>query len=79
VPMTKLALLRAEANISGEVVCETTGLNRSYLSRIELGKKTPSIRTLWKLAHFYSAKLGRPVRVDDLIEDHLKQRAVAKP
>lgn len=42
--------LRLERNLSQEKLSELSGLDRSYVSEIERGKKTASIRTVIKLA-----------------------------
>jgi len=42
--------LRMERNLSQEKLSELSGLDRSYVSEIERGEKTASIRTLVKLA-----------------------------
>jgi transcriptional regulator with XRE-family HTH domain len=42
--------LRIERKLSQEKLSELSGLDRSYVSEIERGEKTASIRTLVKLA-----------------------------
>lgn len=42
--------LRLERNLSQEKLSELSGLDRSYVSEIERGEKTASIRTLFKIA-----------------------------
>lgn len=42
--------LRLERNLSQEKLSELSGLDRSYVSEIERGEKTASIRTIVKLA-----------------------------
>jgi len=42
--------LRLERNLSQEKLSELSGLDRSYVSEIERGEKTASIRTVVKLA-----------------------------
>ena len=43
--------MRLERNLSQEKLSELSGLDRSYVSEIERGEKTASIRTLLKLAN----------------------------
>ena len=42
-------MLRMERNLSQEKLSELSVLDRSYVSEIERGEKTASIRTLYKL------------------------------
>lgn len=42
--------LRLERNLSQEKLSELSALDRSYVSEIERGEKTASIRTLYKLS-----------------------------
>jgi transcriptional regulator with XRE-family HTH domain len=46
----KLQALRKEAGISQEKLGELTGLDQTYISGIERGKRNPSLRSIEKLA-----------------------------
>jgi len=47
----KIKTLRNEAGLSQEKLGELTGLDRTYISDIERGKRNPSLKSLEKLAH----------------------------
>ena len=57
--------LRLSKNISQEKLAELCDLDRSYLSEIERGEKTISIRTLFKLSTGLNIK---PSEILSLIE-----------
>lgn len=57
--------LRRERNISQEKLAEIGNLDRSYISEVENGYKTPSIITVSKIA---SALGVRPSRLFQLVE-----------
>lgn len=42
--------LRLAADLSQEEVAERMGVDRAYLSALELGKRNPTIITLWQIA-----------------------------
>jgi transcriptional regulator with XRE-family HTH domain len=46
----KIKTLRNEAGLSQEKLGELTGLDRTYISDIERGKRNPSLKSLEKLA-----------------------------
>ena len=47
---SKIKTLRNEAGLSQEKLGELTGLDRTYISDIERGKRNPSLKSLEKLA-----------------------------
>lgn len=47
---------RLEKGISQEKLAELSGLDRSYVSELERGEKTASIRTIFKLANGLSVE-----------------------
>ncbi|HEV2382038.1 MAG TPA: helix-turn-helix transcriptional regulator [Terriglobia bacterium] len=53
----RLRQLRQEKNLSQGDITETTGLARSYISRVEHGHTVPSVETL----HRFAAALGVPL------------------
>lgn len=62
--------LRLAANLSQEAVAELMGVDRAYVSALELGKRNPTIITLWQVAE------ALKVRLADLVdEDAERQRA----
>ncbi|MEX2345301.1 MAG: helix-turn-helix transcriptional regulator [Balneolaceae bacterium] len=59
--------MRLERKLSQEKLSELSGLDRSYVSEIERGEKTASIRTLVKLAE------GLGISLSSLIVDMEKK------
>lgn len=63
---TNLRALRAERNLSLDALARLTGLSRSLLGQIELGKSAPSVNVVWKIARafdvHFSALLASSVR-----------------
>jgi transcriptional regulator with XRE-family HTH domain len=54
-----LRKLRTDANLSQEVLGLEAGLQRNYISSLELGEKQPSITTVFKLAAALNMKPGK--------------------
>lgn len=52
----KVRHLRKDAALSQEKLGEITGLDRTYISKIELGKSNPSLRNLEKIAKALNVK-----------------------
>lgn len=44
------ARLRAEADLTQEQLAERSGLSQQYISDLELGKRNPTVVTLYELA-----------------------------
>lgn len=55
--------LRLAADLSQEAVAERMGVDRAYVSALELGKRNPTIITLWQIAE------ALDVRLPDLVGD----------
>jgi transcriptional regulator with XRE-family HTH domain len=55
--------LRLAANLSQEAVAELMGVDRAYVSALELGKRNPTIITLWQVAE------ALQVRLADLVDE----------
>ena len=55
--------LRLAANLSQEAVAELMGVDRAYVSALELGKRNPTIITLWQVAE------ALKVRLADLVDE----------
>ena len=47
----KLRNIREEANISQEELAELSGLDRTYISGVERGKRNVGLRNIFKLAN----------------------------
>jgi transcriptional regulator with XRE-family HTH domain len=67
--------LRVERNLSQEKLSELSGLDRSYVSEIERGKKTASIRTVIKLSEGLNIL---PHKLFSIIESELEIRLKVK-
>lgn len=50
--------LRLAANLSQEAVAELMGVDRAYVSALELGKRNPTIITLWQVAEALKVHLA---------------------
>ena len=48
-------------------VAQGAGMDKSHLSRLEMGKQGISLGTARSLAGFYSRVAGRPVTVDEIV------------
>lgn len=57
--------LREERGMTQEEFAELAGLHRTYISQLERGQKSPSLRTLWSLAE---ALKTRPSNIIKMIE-----------
>lgn len=66
--------LRLKAGLSQRAVAERMGVDRAYVSGLELGKRNPTVITLW---HIAQAVEGQPV---DLVSPlGLEQRDGEEP
>jgi len=54
-----LVKLRAEKGLSQEALGHEIGLHRTYVSMLERGINSPTLRTLDRLAHFFGISLSR--------------------
>ena len=50
--------LRIKAGLSQAALAARMGVDRAYVSGLELGQRNPTIVTLWHLAEALGAKLG---------------------
>ncbi|WP_194775022.1 helix-turn-helix domain-containing protein [Pararhodonellum marinum] len=57
----KLKTLRKEKGLSQEKLAERSGLNRSYISGIEQGKRNVSLEVMEKLVEALGAGIGELV------------------
>lgn len=51
--------LRIVAGLSQAELAERMGVDRAYVSGLELGQRNPTIVTLWHVAQALGVKLGR--------------------
>lgn len=58
----------ATGNIKQKEVANAVGVSRVYISEIEKGKSTPSLKLLTKLSEFYNIPLSQLLLIDDLAE-----------
>ncbi|MCL2694150.1 MAG: helix-turn-helix domain-containing protein [Oscillospiraceae bacterium] len=54
--------LREKKGLSQEVLSGLADINRSYLSRVELGKSSPSLEVLYRLADALDVKMSDMLR-----------------
>lgn len=54
----RIRALRLYKNLTLAKIAEATSLNKSYLSRIERGEKSPSVSTLIKIANALEVQIG---------------------
>lgn len=63
--------LRTEKGLTQEKLALLSGIQRKHLGAIELGRKQPSLVTVWKLAHGLSLSASELVAY---METHLRER-----
>lgn len=56
--------LRLAADLTQEAVAELMGVDRAYVSALELGKRNPTIITMWQVAE------ALKVRLADLVDEN---------
>ena len=63
--------LRAARNLSLDMLAHESGVSRAMLSQVELGRSTPTITVLWRIARAlgvpFSALLASPTSEDPLV------------
>ncbi len=68
---TALRELRAARNLSLDKLAHESGVSRAMLSQIELGRSTPTITVLWRIARAlgvpFSSLLADPAQEDPLV------------
>jgi transcriptional regulator with XRE-family HTH domain len=60
--------LRVEAGLSQAALAERMGVDRAYVSGLELGQRNPTILSLWNVAEALGVKLQH------LFEEEMKPR-----
>lgn len=73
--------LRLDRDMSQEAVAELMGVDRAYVSALELGHRNPTIITLWQVAEALGVELSALVQQDRTETSRPGKRAkrVAKP
>jgi len=61
---TRLKFLREEKNFSQEELAFKSGLDRTYISRLEKEKRNPSLKSLCKIASALDIKLPSLVDIE---------------
>jgi len=56
--------LRVAAGISQAELAERMGVDRAYISGLELGQRNPTVVTLWHLGQALTVKLGAFFRAE---------------
>jgi transcriptional regulator with XRE-family HTH domain len=63
--------IRKEKGLSQEGMALDSGFDRTYISMIERGVKSPTVRALFKLAQFLNVKPSELMRrTEDLLSAH---------
>jgi transcriptional regulator with XRE-family HTH domain len=57
--------LRVEAGLSQAALAERMGVDRAYVSGLELGQRNPTIVTLWHIAEALEVKLRQLFEEED--------------
>lgn len=58
----QLRAIREKKGISQEALSEKAGYYRTYVGHIETGRYSPSLHTMWRLAHAMDMDLGDLLR-----------------
>ncbi|MEO8343055.1 MAG: helix-turn-helix transcriptional regulator [Gallionella sp.] len=74
-----LRSLRKQQGLSQEALALDAGVERNYISLIELGKNSPSIRILFKLCNALNVNPSVLLaRVEEQVNDGLKKKRPVK-
>ena len=65
----KLHTLRARQGLTTRQLAPQLGVSDSYITQIELGKKTPSAKLMLKISLFFNVPLDRLMRDDLALDD----------
>jgi transcriptional regulator with XRE-family HTH domain len=55
----RIRKLRHDAGLSQEALAEAAQIHRTYLGGIETGRRNPSLKNLWRIAHALGVPLSK--------------------
>jgi rhodanese-related sulfurtransferase/transcriptional regulator with XRE-family HTH domain len=70
--------LRSKRNLSLDTVAQMTGLSRNILGQIELGKTSPSVSMVWKIARAFDVQFSALLAIADHQTTHVLRGDQAK-
>lgn len=73
-----LKRLRVKRGLSLERLAQLSGVSRAMLGQIELGKSTPTINVVWKIAHALGLPFSALISSDEQSTVHVLPAAEAK-
>jgi rhodanese-related sulfurtransferase/transcriptional regulator with XRE-family HTH domain len=80
---TNLHTLRTERNLSLDALARLTGLSRALLGQIELGKTSPSVNVVWRIARafdvHFSVLLATGARTETQVQRAAQATRLASP
>ena len=74
----KLRELRTERGLSLDVLARLTGMSRTLLGQIELGKTAPSVGVVWKLARAFDVQFSALLATAEPTETHVLRARAAR-
>lgn len=75
---TNLRELRSQRNLSLDALAKLTGLSRTLLGQIELGKTAPSVSMVWKIARAFDVHFSALLATSERTETRVLPGAKAK-
>lgn len=63
--MQRIKKLRAEKGWSQEKLAKEAGLAQSFIHAVETGKKSPTMRSLWKIAKALGVPIEELIRYEE--------------
>lgn len=72
---TNVRRLRLALDLSQEVVAERMGVDRAYVSALELGRRNPTVITLWHVSEALGVTMAELVEEPLAAPDQTKRRA----
>jgi transcriptional regulator with XRE-family HTH domain len=73
-----LRALRTQRNVSLDQLARMSGLSRSLLGQIELGKTSPSVSVVWRIARAFDVHFSAMLATPERVETRVQRRAQAK-
>ena len=74
----KLRELRTERGLTLDVLARLTGMSRTLLGQIELGKTAPSVGVVWKLARAFDVQFSALLATAEPTETHVLRARAAR-